>query len=177
MKEDVDRQVQADEEEERELLRKSEEVRRRREAVAREVEERIEREEREDKERYERITVNGGNISSNLQRSNELEKEDIESSSLTSNFQGLSFLAPQGKERDIVGVEVRKMASQRTKPTKPRPLILPLRGDEPEIIGDTEPDISLLIAEMSSMFQAQSQMIKELSASNLQLQRDMRDVL
>ena len=42
---------------------------------------------------------------------------------------------------------------------------------------DVKPDVNSMIAEMSPAFKAQAEMVKELAASNAQLQKDMMEVL
>ena len=44
-------------------------------------------------------------------------------------------------------------------------------------LGEVKPDVSSLVAEMSAAFKAQSQIIRDLTSSHLQLQQEMKEML
>ena len=49
--------------------------------------------------------------------------------------------------------------------------------DSVQEVGETKPEANNLLIEMSQMFKVQSEMIKDLSNSHMQLQRDLKDAL
>ena len=173
IKREADKRVEEDQREEKELLRRAEEVRKRRENLAREAEERLERVKREERERLK-----------DLQAQNQAIKSDLQRERISPALTLRSMRGDGGEIRDKISGPYNRSPGgddfnlpRLPQPPSPRhsanlcssPLL------EKSILGaeETKPDVNHLL----SVVKAQSEMVRQLAASHLQLQKEMKEMM
>ena len=191
IKREADRQIREDQREEEELLKKAEDIRRRRESLSRRAEERLERVKREERERLEEIQAQNKAIKHDLYRGrmSPATHQSAVDNELT-EVEGLIDVTPRRspKVNRPVG-DVTKDYSDGHRFSIPASLRLPLKPTSPLDksileVGECKSDVNHIIADMASIvkeqsraFKEQSERMNQLAASHIQLQNEMKDLL
>ena len=196
LKRETDRRVQEEEKEEQELLKRLQEVRERKGSLARLGEERLERVRREEKELMNNLQAQNHIIRQELQRDRlspllTPTATDREVEALLGAVGGVdatvvvssSSFRPISREgavaSDKKGGETRAQGPRQPPAMRrPPPIRLSPTFDlSVQEVGEVKPDITSLMTEITTAFQRQSDMMHQLTASHLKLQKEMKEVL